>query len=51
MTQSDRLRQTAAGFGGGAGTYNRKARLLGWKLKFNIEHGMQRTIKSYYQIK
>ena len=28
MTQSDRLRQTATRFGGGAGTYNRKARLL-----------------------
>ena len=28
MTQSDRLRQTATRFGGGSGTYNRKARLL-----------------------
>ena len=28
MSQSDGLRQTAAGFGGGAGTYNKKARLL-----------------------
>ena len=28
MSQSDRLRQTAAGFGGGAGTYNKKAQLL-----------------------
>ena len=28
MSQSDRLRQTATGFGGGSGTYNKKARLL-----------------------
>ena len=27
---------------------NKKARLLGWKLKFNIEQGMHRTIESYY---
>ena len=28
MSQSDRLRQTATGFGGGSGTYNKKAQLL-----------------------
>ena len=27
---------------------NKKVRLLGWKLKFNIEQGMYRTIESYF---